>query len=333
MQKFIAKLALFTLIQLAILSVICFNYSHRIRLGYMASFEDKIALLKKHEEPSLIVLGGSNVAFGIDSPRIENRLGIPVINAGLHGALGLDLYVAMAEEFAKEGDIVLLLPEWAMLSGIFAPQQIQLQQLLRESPIAWQMLTRSLDVKAKRFLDELALPEFAHLVQDGTKVRTEQVEQRLIHDARQPGIYSRLNFNEHGDFIGHHSFGTVKDIANIPCNVDFHGDAYRQAINKINALAKSLEKRGATLLFGYPPFPDPFSQEFEEQISTGHRFLSKHLNVPILHGPSKTSYPIDHFFDTVYHLNRKGKTKRTSLLIRSLSQHQQIAKNSGVRYK
>jgi len=49
----------------------------------------KSNLLRTVPSPRIIIVGGSNVAFGIDSELMEEELDIPVINDGLHVALGI----------------------------------------------------------------------------------------------------------------------------------------------------------------------------------------------------------------------------------------------------
>jgi len=49
----------------------------------------KLDLLKTVPSPKIVVFGGSNVAFGIDSELIEKEFGIPVINDGLNAGVSL----------------------------------------------------------------------------------------------------------------------------------------------------------------------------------------------------------------------------------------------------
>ena len=65
--------------------------------NYDAALVDKVERLKSITEPKIILVGDSNVAFGINSKKIEEELGMPVVNLGLHGALGN----AFHEQIAK----------------------------------------------------------------------------------------------------------------------------------------------------------------------------------------------------------------------------------------
>ena len=333
MKRFLFKLSVFILIQLVLLSIVLFAGHNRQSIGYMAAFDDKVELLKNHDRPSFIVLGGSNVAFGFDSPEFEKQIGLPTINTGLHGSLGLDLYLELAEKYVRKGDQVLLLPEWGLIAGQFESSPIQKHQLLRDSSSARRMYFSNWENYTKEFFDEFALPEIAYMLQEGTKFRSEEKQKEMARNAKIPGVYSRLNFNERGDFIGHHGLGVTKDIRSMRCNISFKSEVFELAVKKINDLADALEKRGATLYFAYPPIPTPFYDEFEKEIQIGHEYLSQNLRIPILHHPQQTAYPVNHFFDTVKHLNRKGKAERTSLLIGALTQHEQRTARAGDSYQ
>ena len=53
---------------------------------YLSSYLDKIKLIEKVENKRIIFIGGSNLAFGLDSSMIEKEfLGYKIINMGLHG--------------------------------------------------------------------------------------------------------------------------------------------------------------------------------------------------------------------------------------------------------
>src|SRR5690349_24986573 len=56
---------------------------------YFAGSLLQLELLENTPSPRIILIGGSNVSFGIDARLMQQTLGIPVINDGLHAGLGL----------------------------------------------------------------------------------------------------------------------------------------------------------------------------------------------------------------------------------------------------
>lgn len=75
--------------------------------------------------PRILIAGGSGTHFGLDTAQIEQQLGIPTYNLGLHAGLGLNGILASLEQQVQPGDIVVLIPEYELLSretgtGVFS---------------------------------------------------------------------------------------------------------------------------------------------------------------------------------------------------------------------
>ena len=80
--------------------------------GYERAQFVKMGMLSKADRtPSMVLLGGSNVAFGFHSEMIEEAMGISVINAGLHAGIGLKMIVDDCARYLQKGDILVLSPE------------------------------------------------------------------------------------------------------------------------------------------------------------------------------------------------------------------------------
>ena len=79
-------------------------------------YEQKIAIAAQNKTtPRLLIIGGSGAHYTIDSQIISQGLGIPVINLGLDGPVGLNVILPSVIEQVKKGDIVLLIPEYLLL--------------------------------------------------------------------------------------------------------------------------------------------------------------------------------------------------------------------------
>ena len=79
-------------------------------------YEEKSAIAARIEGPRrLIVTAGSGAHYSINSELMAKELGIPVVNFGLQGDIGLNVIAAMILEKARQGDVILLIPEYLML--------------------------------------------------------------------------------------------------------------------------------------------------------------------------------------------------------------------------
>ena len=76
--------------------------------NYNASLIDKVDRLESIDEPKIILVGNSNLAYGINSELIEESMGMPVANLGLHGGLGNKFLERIALLGINEGDLVII---------------------------------------------------------------------------------------------------------------------------------------------------------------------------------------------------------------------------------
>ena len=74
-------------------------------------------------QPKVLIVGGSNVLFGIHADSLAARIERPVVSYGLHAAMGIDVIAELSTDLIREGDVVVFVPElagfWA--KHIFSP--------------------------------------------------------------------------------------------------------------------------------------------------------------------------------------------------------------------
>ena len=76
--------------------------------GALASLIDKTNRLESIGEPKVVLIGNSNLTFGMDSKRLSEAIGMPVVNMGLHGGLGNAFHEEMAKLNVCSGDIYII---------------------------------------------------------------------------------------------------------------------------------------------------------------------------------------------------------------------------------
>jgi hypothetical protein len=86
---------------------------------YNLAILDKHRLLAAAESPKLVLVGGSNVAFGVDSAAIRERLYIPVVNMGVTINFGLGRILDDVSPFLNPGDTLLVIPEYQHFAGLW----------------------------------------------------------------------------------------------------------------------------------------------------------------------------------------------------------------------
>jgi hypothetical protein len=94
-------------------SVICLTVAtpDQYDKTFLGVLDEKYDRLMSIEEEKIVVIGGSSVAFGLDSALLESYTGMPVVNFGLYADLGTKLMLDLARGGIKEGDVVIIAPE------------------------------------------------------------------------------------------------------------------------------------------------------------------------------------------------------------------------------
>ena len=92
---------------LVVLFLFCFEIvMPQYLYGFNASIIDKVQRAESIKEPKILLIGNSNLVFGIDSEMIEEEIGMPVVNMGVHAGLGNAFLDNMSRYFVNEGEDV-----------------------------------------------------------------------------------------------------------------------------------------------------------------------------------------------------------------------------------
>ena len=276
-------------------------YRQRNLDGYLAAFLDKQHLLETTPSPKVILVGGSNVAFGFRSEMIEETLGMPVVNMGLQGALGIRFLLKSIAPFVAAGDIILIAPEYENFFLGFKGGDTLLQLLLL-SPQSVKYIS-SLDVIGK-------------LTVAAPAVHTAGVKNLLLDKVfhcrtcfKDEEVYRRDAFDQNGDYA--HNAGVYK--ADLPAfKIEpAPGRTYSQEIGWLNAFSNLAESRQATVYFVYPSTNVISDESTLQNLQMLDATLVSNLKFPILGKPINYQFRDDEMFNTWYHLNQDGAESNT----------------------
>ncbi len=297
MKFFLAKITVFGICLLLIFGILAMIPSTPLRLGYLDGFLQKYEIAMAIKQPKIVVVGGSSVAFGIDSEMMESKLNMPVVNMGLHAQLGLSFPLEQVKEVVKRGDVVLLAPEYLLGK----PTKRMLQKISRYYPRANNYYSLTLAEVARSNIEDTHQRVLRKIKESIRNVLTD----------KEVNIYAEDVFNSHGDMIGHlNEPQTMHPFTKMELEY-----RYWEGIEKINSFCKIMQDSGVTVYYSFPPYLDAAYNINEKIVAKIYEDLSKGLTIPILDQPKDIVYPRDLFYDTFYHLNQKGKEKRTQALI------------------
>ncbi len=351
MARFLLRITVFFMLQAGLAWLVFPPAFSQPRPGYLAALEDKLALLEEDGPPRVIFTGGSSTAFGINSQVFQEALDQKPVNLGLHAAMGMDLYLRIVEQHARPGDLIVLLPEYALLSDRLEMPSSDIRRLLRNCPSAWRYLGGNLR-GVKQFLDTMALSEAAYWVQKGTRIQRSQLKQlkrrfrsrrgrsaeqvaahrRLPHPANENSIYQRANFNQFGDMVGHHGLPSPTDHQ--PSNgVAFDEEQLMKSIERLNVCADRCRRQGADVIFSYPPIVDQNLVRCRNRIHQMQQILEQALRMPIVNRPEDVAFPLTQFFDTDLHLTEAGQYERSRILLHGLSRELAARRQTDAKWR
>lgn len=269
--------------------------------GYDASLIDKVERLKSIAGPKIVLIGNSNLSFGIDSERLEQAFDMPVVNMGLHGSLGNVFHEEMARLNVCEGDIY-----------IICHTSFSDENLLGDKALVWNTienhfelwpLLRSQDIWPMMEAYPVYLKKCLELFVSGRG------------NGLPGGCYSRDAFNEYGDVALERNTSEYTFESPVPAPA-----INDTVIDRINELSEWLSERGATLLVaGYPIGKGELTAPEEEFVKAKEE-LTKRLSCPVISDYRDYMFDYNLFYNTDLHLTTEGAALRTQQLIEDLQQ-------------
>jgi len=287
--------------------------------NYLASLIDKNNLLKNTNPPRLIFIGASNLAFGIDSEKMQNEFGMPVINMGIHGNLGLAFLLNNVRKYLQTGDIVILAIEYYL--GEFDYNTVN--YAVNVFPESEEYVDYGLDYykqKVNYTFNEIHL--YRKKLQNkffGKKLNLKELKINTENDMNlfDTAIYARNKFNANGDVISHLDKEPLKEIKG---RILLEKKDYDEYMDMLNEFYEYAVNKGAKVYFTFPSYPESELVKYKRVISDYNEELKENLKIDILNSPEDMAYPDSLFFDTVYHLNKQGREKRTDYTISLLKE-------------
>jgi hypothetical protein len=278
--------------------------------GYMATIIDKHHRLDSLPSPKLIFVGASNLAFGLNCKLIEDSLKIPTVNMGLHGGLGLPFILNEVKPNIKAGDIVILSLEY---------------YLLFKSDV--QLVKRTIDLypEAANYVEMAQIKKAIQEMFDVPVLAAnlKRIQGTILHglppkdDPRNKipmSGYRRNMFSVYGDVVEGLNYKLPTELKDSKMNVD----DYSEGIKALNKFADYVRSNGASIYFCYSNYPEKVFEKNKKPISKFKEQLDNKLNIEIINAPEDFVFPEKDFLDTVYHLNKEGREKRTMRMIQIL---------------
>jgi hypothetical protein len=305
MYRFIRQLLCFILAvmlaQLVLWFLLPMDMNH-----YFAAIIDKNRLLDQAVSPKVVLVGGSNLACGVNSERLQIALHKPVVNMGLHADLGLRYMLEEVRDRLHDGDWVVVVPEYEQFFG-FLDGNVGLVKAVHYYPPSAHF------IRTPRPWWRFAIYSF-DFIQGNLKYWLEEIC-GVERDGRYE-IYQRKGFSPYGDLISHldrpdfdWQYGAFQAL-----RVEKYDN---RAVRLLAQFSQEMQQRGVRVVILFPCY---------EQDRLGQNRAALHVllqdlraeKVPVLGSPEDYAFPRSCFYDTEYHMNRSGREKRTNKMIQDL---------------
>lgn len=303
MKEFIFKTALFLFLITSSLMVLLLLPDHS---SHFANVMDKQKMIKQIPSPKIVFIGGSNLIFGLNTPMMRDQLNKNAFNMGIHANFGLRYMCEEIKEHITSGDIVVVVPEYQQFFNKTLEGENHLLEYLRVYPKNIHYLK---SFKQLGFLLGTLPDHFSKKFKRLIFKRGRKAEE----------TYFGSESNALGDIVGHLDKPSEDNKKKPLFVADVSSDTFNlTAIEILNNLHQYVETMGASLVLIYPAISTHHYQQNHEIINFVHEKLKNNVTLKIIGSPADHIYPIEYFFDTVYHLNRAGRQDRTQRIIEQL---------------
>ncbi len=266
--------------------------------------------LRDTEGKKIVIIGNSNVAFGVYSDYLEMMLkesgeDYSVCNFGLYGAIGTKAMLDLSQEYIGKDDIVIFTPE---------PYR-QTCSLYFSATDMW----RSLDDRFNMVKD-IKRENISSLVGNFKDYAAEKYKLSSNASSLATGVYAKASFDGNCDMTVaeryYNIFPDGYDTNNkVTLNIDLFDEKF---VGYVNDYYSAINKRGAAMYYSFCPVNRLSLTNTDGEVDNFWNELNARFSFPLLGNPH--SYIMDHewFYDTNFHLNVSGMYVRTIQLYSDL---------------
>ena len=283
--------------------------------SYVAAVLEKDRLIRTTPSPKIIMVGGSNLAFGTDSKMLQDSLGMNVINMGLYAKIGLRYMLAQVKPYIRRGDVVLVVPEYDQFYGAYIEGDNTLNTAMLYTPT-----DRIPDfIQSYSIVDVILRPRAENARRSFLRAAAAAVgkKEEFFPPDTNP-VYNRHSFNQYGDAVAHLSRqGKDPDsiyVGPLPPMKNFNPDA----VEVVDDVYRASVRVGARAYFLWPSYMDSAYVINAEAINSLGARIAAGTRMPVVGSPERFVFPKTYFFDTRYHLNALGREVRTRKMIELL---------------
>ena len=297
-----ALIAVVLLLPLCVLAFAEFFVPDQYVNTFTAELPDKYNRLYGINEPKIVVIGGSSVAFALDSKLMEELTGMPTANFGLYASIGTRAMMELSRDAINPGDIIILSPE----------TDNQTMSMYFGAETMWQATEKSRGILKKLPADMLKEMALYYWDYASSKCRL-----WMTGTPDPEGVYRKDSFNEYCDISYSRpqskmklGYDPSKIINPSPETID------KDFVSFLNDYTSDAIKRGAKVYFTFCPMNSKamVNGVNEESLYDYFLYLSSVLKCRTISDIHNSIMDAGYFYDSNFHLNDSGKIVWTTNL-------------------
>jgi hypothetical protein len=271
---------------------------------YYAELSNMYTRLTEAEGRKLVLIGGSNIAFGIDTVLLEsilqeNGCDYTVCPLGLYAAIGTTAMLELSEDVLQDGDIVILAiePTSESMSTYFG------------ATAYWKCAE-----KAPKLLTPLSSSYKSALLGNFTEyLQQRYATYRSGELPEAEGVYTSAAFDENCNLIYPREGNTMAlgydtgmpiDLTSVQIAEDF--------AREVNHYCDTAVRKGAAVYMSFCPMnSSALINSSEAAINDYFTLCNETFHCPIISAPDHYIFQSGWFYDSNVHLNSAGAKLRT----------------------
>lgn len=265
------------------------------------------------EGPKVVLVGGSNLAYGIDTLELESIISCPVVNMGMNGYLGVDYMLAEVTDDLHTGDTVVLAFEWDNFVKETEGSFSQMFAIVKVKPAIWEIFTWPQRLRLLAVIPSIARDKVRRLSKEAiarfvpSEYDTASAEMDYIVT-----VENFAGFNEQGDLTS--QAGKTWPFA-LAEGLDLTAQGIHPEVPaKLNEFGREMKERGVRVVLSYSPVARTYFNKHADVVAGLHDEMLASGVFEIPRPPVDYVYDDAMFFDESYHLISEGRSPRTRQL-------------------
>lgn len=297
MKQFFKKIILFGILFVAINAII-FVCLQRKSFG-LTTENQRIAFIENPvNSTKMIISGGSNVGYSLDSEMLTDNLRMEVFNVSFSISHDYEFTLNFIATNLKKGDIFLYIPEY---DNYYITNENTMSDALCASIYnkPW-------------FFNHLSLTQKVNVLTKVPKMNVLLMYKNIKHIISNTTKISETN--DRGDYISHLNKQKTWEATTITRYEKYNYDhklsnQFKNAVLNAQKIAKS---KGATF---YVSFPSIAASQFDKRFTKDIHKFYKDSGINVIGKPETYIFTDNLIYDHPYHTTKKGRTMRTESLI------------------